>query len=141
MELTPSRIRHKKLAEKYVHYKPDQKTLDKNFNKFLQDTHNKLKKDESEFLNNVKKYIGTQVGYTDCLSLKQQNINRKIINKYKLDDEQCFNKYGNAVLNNSKKIKNYLTRKNKTDNDDNDNENKINDGELHIDNWKQFLKE
>lgn len=75
------------------------------------------------------------------MSLKQQNINRKIINKYKLDDEQCFNKYGNAVLNNSKKIKNYLTRKNKTDNDDNDNENKINDGELHIDNWKQFLKE
>jgi len=55
MDLTPSRIRHKKLAEKYVHYKPDQTTLDKNFNKFLQDTHNKLKKDESEFLNNVKK--------------------------------------------------------------------------------------
>jgi len=46
------------------------------------------------------------------------------------------------VLNNSKKIKNYLTRKNKTDNDDDrENENKINDGEIHIDNWKKFLKE
>jgi len=55
MDLSPSKIKYKKLVEKYTHNIPTDKDKNKYFNQYLQDSHNKLSNNGNLYHDNVKK--------------------------------------------------------------------------------------